>query len=87
MWDFDSLALVSELSNFAVRSDEVVVDAVIGPDPSRPEFLIRVVDAFGANVKRLRVPGIPKRMCSLLLPRFVDPCSLIIVLLQLVRAS
>ena len=73
MWDFDSLALVSEFSNFAVRSNEVVVDAMIGPDPSWPEFLIRVVDAFGANVKRLPVLGIPKRMCSLLLSRFVDP--------------
>lgn len=70
---FDSLALVSEFSKFAVRSDEVVVDAMIGPDPSWPEFLIRVVDAFGANAKHLRVLSIPKCMCSLLLSRFVDP--------------
>ena len=73
VWCFDSLIFVDELSELAMHFDEVAIDTGIAFRPEWPEFPIRVVDAFGANIKCLEIDGIRECMCSLSFPRCENP--------------
>ena len=55
-WDADSLDLVDELSKLRLHFEEIVI---IGSLAAGPEFVERIVGAFGANTECLRLFAIP----------------------------
>lgn len=59
-WPEDSLDLIDELSNLGLRFEEVVISESVIPGPTWSEFANRVVHAFGANAKCLRLLDTPR---------------------------
>ncbi|KAF9645178.1 hypothetical protein BDM02DRAFT_3120600 [Thelephora ganbajun] len=60
-WPVCSLDLLDELSKLGLHFDEVAISQ-IAPTHTWPEFAKRVVDAFGAGAKRLRLHGSPQHV-------------------------
>ena len=63
-WSADSLDLIDELSELGLNFEEVVVSDSVFPGPSSSEFSNRVVNAFGATTKCLRLLDTPRGVYS-----------------------
>ena len=63
-WSADSLDLIDELSKLGLDFEEVVISESVFPGASWSEFAKRIVDAFGANTKYLRLLDTPRGVCS-----------------------